>query len=130
MNTSLQAFAMGSPVVTLPKGFQRGRHVLGMYRRMGWLDLVALRYAVTVNGLGGLAVTKAIDSSRNGIYELALSHENLIYSSRLENDRAAQRESSQRHLATAHLSPRTVGGLVEKSLNKPRKPRPAWLGGR
>ncbi len=41
MNTSLQAFAMGSPVVTLPKDFQRGRHVLGMYRRMGWMDLVA-----------------------------------------------------------------------------------------
>jgi hypothetical protein len=41
MNTSLQAFAMGSPVVTLPQAFQRGRHVLGMYRRMGWMDLVA-----------------------------------------------------------------------------------------
>ena len=30
----------------------------GRPRRCGWLDLVALRYAVTVNGLGGLAVTK------------------------------------------------------------------------
>ena len=30
----------------------------GRPRRCGWLDLVALRYAVMVNGLGGLAVTK------------------------------------------------------------------------
>jgi predicted O-linked N-acetylglucosamine transferase (SPINDLY family)/cytochrome c-type biogenesis protein CcmH/NrfG len=41
MNTTLQAFAMGTPVVTLPTTFQRGRHVLGMYRRMGWTELVA-----------------------------------------------------------------------------------------
>ncbi|MBK8726919.1 MAG: tetratricopeptide repeat protein [Holophagaceae bacterium] len=41
MNTSLQAFAMGAPVVTLPQAFQRGRHTRGMYARMGWMDLVA-----------------------------------------------------------------------------------------
>lgn len=41
MNTTLQAFAMGTPVVTLPTDFQRGRHVLGMYRRMGWTELAA-----------------------------------------------------------------------------------------
>ncbi|MEI7891980.1 MAG: adenylosuccinate synthase [Myxococcales bacterium] len=32
--------------------------VTGRPRRTGWLDLVALRYAVRVNGLDGLAVTK------------------------------------------------------------------------
>lgn len=41
MNTTLQALAMGTPVVTLPTEFQRGRHVQGMYRRMGWTELVA-----------------------------------------------------------------------------------------
>jgi adenylosuccinate synthase len=32
--------------------------VTGRPRRTGWLDIPALRYAVRVNGLGGLAVTK------------------------------------------------------------------------
>jgi predicted O-linked N-acetylglucosamine transferase (SPINDLY family) len=41
MNTSLEAFAVGTPVVTLPKDFQRGRHTLGMYTRMGIRDCVA-----------------------------------------------------------------------------------------
>lgn len=41
MNSTLEALAMGAPVVTLPKLFQRGRHTLGMYRCMGYTDLVA-----------------------------------------------------------------------------------------
>ncbi|MBI3147854.1 MAG: tetratricopeptide repeat protein [Betaproteobacteria bacterium] len=41
MNTSLEAFAMGTPVVTWPRAFQRGRHTAGMYRRMGLEDCVA-----------------------------------------------------------------------------------------
>jgi predicted O-linked N-acetylglucosamine transferase (SPINDLY family) len=41
MNSSLEAFAMGTPVVTWPREFQRGRHTSGMYRRMGFEDLVA-----------------------------------------------------------------------------------------
>jgi len=40
MNTSLEAFAVGTPVVTLPAGFQRGRHTQAMYRRMGLDDLI------------------------------------------------------------------------------------------
>jgi protein O-GlcNAc transferase len=35
MNTSLQAFATGRPVVTLPTRLQRGRHTSGMYKCMG-----------------------------------------------------------------------------------------------
>jgi predicted O-linked N-acetylglucosamine transferase (SPINDLY family) len=34
MNTSLQAFSVGAPVVTLPTPLHRGRHTHGMYRRM------------------------------------------------------------------------------------------------
>jgi len=41
MNTSLEAFAVGTPVVTWPRDFQRGRHTAGMYRRMGIDELVA-----------------------------------------------------------------------------------------
>jgi protein O-GlcNAc transferase len=41
MNTSLEAFAVGTPVVTLPAAFQRGRHTQAMYCRMGLDDLIA-----------------------------------------------------------------------------------------
>jgi protein O-GlcNAc transferase len=41
MNTSLEAFALGKPVVTLPAEFQRGRHTQAMYRKMGILDCIA-----------------------------------------------------------------------------------------
>jgi protein O-GlcNAc transferase len=41
MNTSLQAFAAGTPVVTLPGKLQRGRHTQAMYRKMGILDCIA-----------------------------------------------------------------------------------------
>lgn len=39
--TSLEAFALGCPIVTLPGCFMRGRMTLGFYRRMAHLDLVA-----------------------------------------------------------------------------------------
>lgn len=41
MNSNLEAFSVGVPVVTLPKNFQRGRHTYGMYRRMNMTDCVA-----------------------------------------------------------------------------------------
>ncbi len=44
MNTSLEAFAMGVPVVTWPGEFQRGRHTAGMYRRMGLGEYIAERF--------------------------------------------------------------------------------------
>jgi predicted O-linked N-acetylglucosamine transferase (SPINDLY family) len=46
MNTSLEAFAMGTPVVTWPRALQRGRHTAGMYRRMG-LDALIVESADT-----------------------------------------------------------------------------------
>jgi predicted O-linked N-acetylglucosamine transferase (SPINDLY family) len=39
--TSLQAFAAGTPVVTLPGTFMRGRATCACYRKMGVLDCVA-----------------------------------------------------------------------------------------
>jgi predicted O-linked N-acetylglucosamine transferase (SPINDLY family) len=41
MNTSLEALAMGTPVVTLPKHLQRGRHTQAMYRQMEIADCIA-----------------------------------------------------------------------------------------
>jgi predicted O-linked N-acetylglucosamine transferase (SPINDLY family) len=40
-NTNLEAFSLGVPVVTLPGRLQRARHTYGMYRAMGFMDLVA-----------------------------------------------------------------------------------------
>lgn len=42
MNTSLEAFAQGKPVVTLPGTLQRGRHTSGMYAQMGLSDRIAV----------------------------------------------------------------------------------------
>jgi predicted O-linked N-acetylglucosamine transferase (SPINDLY family) len=40
MNTSLEAFAVGTPVVTMPAAFQRGRHTQAMLRKMGLEGLI------------------------------------------------------------------------------------------
>mgnify|MGYP001586303447 CR=1 FL=1 len=40
-STSLQALALGLPVVTLPGEFMRGRVTYGCYRQMGLMDCVA-----------------------------------------------------------------------------------------
>ncbi len=41
MNTSLEAFSVGTPVVTWPGEFHRGRHTQAMYRKMGLTQCVA-----------------------------------------------------------------------------------------
>jgi protein O-GlcNAc transferase len=41
-NTTLEAFALGIPVVTYPGSLQRSRHGYGMYKTMGFMDLVAV----------------------------------------------------------------------------------------
>jgi predicted O-linked N-acetylglucosamine transferase (SPINDLY family) len=41
MNTSLEGFAAGTPIVTMPTAFQRGRHTSGMYRKMGMDECIA-----------------------------------------------------------------------------------------
>ena len=40
-NTSLEAFASGSPIITWPGKFMRARHTAGFYRLMGIVDAVA-----------------------------------------------------------------------------------------
>jgi len=41
MNTSLEAFSVGTPIVTLPGSLQRGRHTAAMYRSMGFTECIA-----------------------------------------------------------------------------------------
>jgi predicted O-linked N-acetylglucosamine transferase (SPINDLY family) len=41
MNSSLEAFSVGTPIVTLPGRMQRGRHTQAMYRKMGIADCIA-----------------------------------------------------------------------------------------
>ena len=53
-NTDLEAFSLNLPIVTLPSTLQRGRHTQGMYKKMGFLDLVATssdHYAELANKL-------------------------------------------------------------------------------
>jgi protein O-GlcNAc transferase len=40
-NTSLEAIAVGTPVVTLPSPFRRGRFTAGYYRKMNVIDTIA-----------------------------------------------------------------------------------------
>jgi predicted O-linked N-acetylglucosamine transferase (SPINDLY family) len=58
-NTTLEAFALDVPVVTLPRAFQRGRHGSGMYEAMGFKDLIAVDEADYV----AKAVRVATDSA-------------------------------------------------------------------
>lgn len=44
-NTSLEALSRGTPIVTWPGAFMRGRHTYGFYRLMGMDDLVARDHA-------------------------------------------------------------------------------------
>jgi len=61
MNSSLEALSLGAPVVTWPREFQRGRHTQGMYRRMGFTELVAAGAAEYVE----LAVRLCTDAEFN-----------------------------------------------------------------
>jgi protein O-GlcNAc transferase len=58
-NTSLEGFAFGTPIVTLPGEFMRGRHTLSMYRAMEIADCIANSVAHYVE----LAVKLGTDSS-------------------------------------------------------------------
>lgn len=40
MNTSLDAFAVGTPIVTWPRALQRGRHTQAMYQKMGLTECI------------------------------------------------------------------------------------------
>jgi protein O-GlcNAc transferase len=66
-NTSLEAFAVGTPVVTWPGEFQRGRHTQGMYRKMGMTGCI-------VNGAREY-VDVAVHAGTDRAYRAALRDE-------------------------------------------------------
>ena len=84
MNTSLEAFAVGTPVVTLPGGLQRARHTLGMYRKMDWLDAVAADAEDYVR----IAVALGTDADRREHSRRAISERSAV----LFEDQRAVRE--------------------------------------
>ncbi len=59
-NTSLEALALGAPVVTWPGHFMRARHTYGFYRLMGLLDCVA----VDLDAYADLAIALGADQPR------------------------------------------------------------------
>jgi protein O-GlcNAc transferase len=79
MNTSLEAFAVGTPVVTLPKAFQRGRHTQGMYRCMGLSECVAKDEADYV----AIAVRLGTDAAyREQVRQRILERSQVLYEDR------------------------------------------------
>lgn len=66
-NTTYEALALGTPVVTLPAAYMRGRVTLGCYRRIGVMDCVAdspARYAEIAVALGSDRAARATVSAK------------------------------------------------------------------
>jgi predicted O-linked N-acetylglucosamine transferase (SPINDLY family) len=75
--TSLEAFAMGTPIVTWPGEFMRGRHTYGWYKLMGidrliardWDDYVRLALALGTDPQARAAASAEITEKRDVLYE-------------------------------------------------------------
>ena len=57
-NTSLEAFALGTPIVTWPGAFMRGRHTHGFYKLMELDDCVAATTPTTSSSPSGWAASR------------------------------------------------------------------------
>jgi protein O-GlcNAc transferase len=76
MNTSIDAFSVGTPVVTLPGALQRGRFTQAMYRTMGIADAVA----ATADEYASLAVDIAANADRRHVLrELIRERSHLLF---------------------------------------------------
>lgn len=76
MNTSLEAFSVGTPIMTMPTAMQRGRHTYGMYRHMDVLDCVAQNPAEYIE----LSVKLGMDKAwREAIKEKILARCHVLY---------------------------------------------------
>jgi len=93
MNTSLEALAVGTPVVTLPGNFQRSRHTQAMYRRMGLDDLIASDADAYVDA--------AVRIANDADYRRAVSSRILASNAVLFEDAAVVREFERFFLAVA-----------------------------
>jgi protein O-GlcNAc transferase len=93
MNTSIDAFSVGTPVVTLPTGLQRGRFTQAMYRTMdiGW------GVASDSDEYANLAVDAATDVERQrSLRQLISERSHLLF----EDTRTV--DEFERFLLTAH----------------------------
>jgi protein O-GlcNAc transferase len=75
-NSTFDGFAMGTPIVTLPGQFMRGRQTFSLYKRMGIMDCVAGSIDEYIHIAGRLATDSAY---RNGIKERILAANHLIF---------------------------------------------------
>jgi CRISPR-associated protein Csy1 len=73
-NTSIDAFAAGTPVVTLPGRFMRGRQTAGMLAMMGLEELIAATPADYVR----IAVDVASDRDRNAALRKAIAERRAV----------------------------------------------------
>jgi predicted O-linked N-acetylglucosamine transferase (SPINDLY family) len=72
MNTSLEALSVGTPVVTWPGEFQRGRHTQAMYAAMGMSDCIAH----DADGYIDIAVRLAVDTEHGSATRQEIVHRN------------------------------------------------------
>lgn len=79
-NTTIDAFAAGTPVVTLPGRFMRGRQTAGMLGMMGLAELVARDGADYVK----IAVAVARDRERNAALRSAIAERRAVLFDRPE----------------------------------------------
>jgi CRISPR-associated protein Csy1 len=74
-NTSIDAFAAGTPVVTLPGRFMRGNQTAGMLALMGLQGLIAedpedyVRIALEIARGGGAELRREIAASRGALFD-------------------------------------------------------------
>jgi predicted O-linked N-acetylglucosamine transferase (SPINDLY family) len=80
-STSFQALAFGTPIITLPSGFMRGRVTYGCYRQIGMMDCVAGNAEEYVGLAVGLATNPV---RRRSIREKILATNAVLF----ENPRA------------------------------------------
>jgi protein O-GlcNAc transferase len=75
-NTSMEAFDLDVPVVTMPTKYLNGRFTFGMYKKMGFIDLVADSPQNYIN----MAVKVANDKQwRNVIIEKIKKNKNVLF---------------------------------------------------
>lgn len=79
MNSSLETLSVGTPLVTLPGRFQRGRHTQAMYRKMDILECIAQDAAQYVDIAVGLGRDKLRAQS---VRERILARNGVLYEDR------------------------------------------------
>ena len=100
-NTTYQALAMGTPIVTLPSGFMRGRVTLGCYQKMG--------HAACVAGTAEEYVDLAVRLGTDAGYREQIHQEILAASSVLFEDQSAVDELSAFFKAAVQLQRNQTG---------------------